>query len=128
MVYRLIDAEQYRGRRVLCVGGGDSAIEAAVALAQVAGCEAHLSYRRDDFSRAKSKNQEQLQRMVTLGQLTLHLQTEVREIRAQEVVLEGPAGLENLGIDDVIVNVGGVLPTPFLESIGVEIQTKFGEA
>ncbi len=127
VVYRLIDAEQYRRRRVLCVGGGDSAVEAAVSLAAVAGTTVYLSYRGEAFFRVKKKNRDDLDAAVAAGRVTLHLQTEVREITRDTVRLEGPAGEETLAIDDVIVNVGGVLPTPFLESLGVEVETKHGE-
>lgn len=116
-------------RQVLCVGGGDSAVEAAVALAEIPTCIAHLSYRQKSFSRAKSKNQEALRRATQQGHLALHLETEVQEVRPDSVVLRHANGrLETLMIDDVIVNVGGVLPTAFLESIGVEIKTRYGEA
>jgi thioredoxin reductase/NAD-dependent dihydropyrimidine dehydrogenase PreA subunit len=127
VVYRLIDAEQYRGRRVLCVGGGDSAVEAAVALAGVARCEAHLSYRRSSFSRIKRKNRLRLDEAVAAGRLHLHLETTVESIGADEVVLAGVEGTETLAIDDVIVNVGGVLPTALLDAVGVEVETRYGE-
>lgn len=127
VVYRLIDAEQYRGRRVLCVGGGDSAVEAAVALAAVARTTVHVSYRGEAFFRVKKKNREDLEAAAAAGKVTLHLGTTVRAITPDRVVLEGQAGRTTLEIDDVIVNVGGVLPTPFLESIGVAVETKHGE-
>lgn len=128
VVYRLQDAEQYRRRKVLVVGGGDSAVEAAVSLAQVAGTEVHLSYRGDSFYRVKKKNRADLEAEVEAQRITLHLETTVVEVGRDFVALEGKAGARRrLAIDDVIVNVGGVLPTAFLEAMGVKVETKRGE-
>lgn len=128
VVYRLQDAEQYRHRKVLVVGGGDSAVEAAVALAQVAGTQVHLSYRGDSFYRVKKKNRVDLEAAVEAGTVTQHLETRVVEVGRDFVKLKDKAGAtRRLAIDDVIVNIGGVLPTAFLESMGVKVETKRGE-
>ncbi len=128
VVYRLQDAEQYRHRKVLVVGGGDSAVEAAVSLSQVAGVEVHLSYRGDSFYRVKKKNRADLQAAVEEGRVTQHLETTVVEVGRGFVRLKDKAGAaRKLAIDDVIVNIGGVLPTAFLESMGIKVETKRGE-
>ncbi|MCO5167550.1 MAG: NAD(P)-binding domain-containing protein [Planctomycetes bacterium] len=128
VVYRLQDAEQYRHRKVLVVGGGDSAVEAAVSLAQVAGTEVHLSYRGDAFYRVKKRNRADLDAAVERGRVRLHLETTVTEVGKDFVVLRAKGGRpERLAIDDVIVNIGGVLPTAFLEAMGVRVETKRGE-
>jgi len=59
VVYRLIDPEQYSGRQVLVVGGGDSALEAAASIAE-AGGGVVLSYHGAEFDRAKSRNRERI--------------------------------------------------------------------
>ena len=128
IVYRLLDPEQYRHRKVLCVGGGDSSVEAAVSLAEVAGCEVHLSYRGEAFYRVKKKNRAQLEAAVEQGRVRLHLQTSALRVTPDQVVLSAPEGERTLQITDVIVNVGGVVPTAFLESVGIKVETKFGEA
>ena len=129
VAYRLAEAEQYRHRKVLVVGGGDSAVEAAVAISEMAGAEVHLAYRGEGFFRVKKKNRDKLEAAEQAGRLTIYLKTNVKEIRAGEVDLvsqdEGPFSLE---IEDVIVSIGGVLPTPFLESMGIQVETKHGEA
>lgn len=128
VVYRLQDAEQYRHRKVLVVGGGDSAVEAAVSLSQVAGTEVHLSYRGDSFYRVKKKNRAELEAALEDGRITPHLETTVVEVGRGFVKLKAKSGgARRLAIDDVIVNIGGVVPTAFLESMGIKVETKRGE-
>jgi thioredoxin reductase/NAD-dependent dihydropyrimidine dehydrogenase PreA subunit len=128
VVYMLKDAEQYRGRHVLVVGGGDSAVEAALALAGVARTMVHLSYRQRGFFRVKRKNRERLEQAVGAGRVALHLETTVARIGRSDVTLEGRRGRYVVDCDDVIVNAGGVLPTRLLESMGVAIDIRHGEA
>jgi len=128
VVYRLIDPEQYHGQRVLVVGGGDSALEAAATLAEDAQGDVTLSYRSDAFSRAKQKNRERIDSARRNGRLRVILKSNVVRIEPQRVVLEQSGRNVELANDAVIVSVGGVLPTAFLKSIGIEVQTKFGTA
>jgi thioredoxin reductase (NADPH) len=126
VVYRLIDPEQYRGRNVLVVGGGDSALEAAVSIAGEPGTAVTLSHRSEGFSRAKMKNRERVARAQKSGRLTVLMQSDVRRIGANDVelALQGkPMTIKN---DAVIVCAGGILPTPFLKSVGIEVETKYG--
>lgn len=127
VVYRLAEPEQYSGRDVLVVGGGDSAVEAALALSD-AGARAGLSYRGDSISRAKPKNLEALDRAARDGRLRLMLQTQIDAIELDSVALVTPSGRKQIANDDVIVCAGGVLPKDILESIGIEFSTKYGEA
>ena len=128
VVYRLTDPEQYEGKRVLVVGGGDSAIEAAVALAQRPNTDVTLCYRSDAFGRAKAKNREQIDVAVQAKKLQLFFNTEVDSITKDSVVLATSKGNVALANDIVIVCAGGILPTPFLKSIGIEVEQKFGTA
>jgi thioredoxin reductase/NAD-dependent dihydropyrimidine dehydrogenase PreA subunit len=128
VVYRLIDAEQYRGQRVLVVGGGDSALEAATSIAEVPETHVTLSYRGDAFSRAKAKNRERLQRATASGKLRQLLKSNVLRIEPDAVVMDCGGAQERLPNDAVIVSAGGVLPTAFLESIGISVETKHGTA
>jgi len=128
VVYRFTDAEQYRGQNVLIVGGGDSALEAATSLAAEPGTRAILSYRGDGFSRAKPKNRDKVARASDTGQLRLLLESNVKEITESQVRIEVGGRIETLDVDSVIVCAGGVLPTGFLKSIGVAIETKHGQA
>lgn len=125
VVYRLVDPEQYTGQRVLVVGGGDSALEAAASLAE-AGAAAALSYRGDAFGRAKTRNRERIKAATDAGTLQVLLKSEVKAINADRVVLAHQSRELQLPNDAVIVNAGGILPTDFLKSIGIEVETKWG--
>jgi thioredoxin reductase len=128
VVYRLMDPEQYRGQHVLVVGGGDSALEAALACADERGTTVTLSYRSEAFSRVKPKNRELVQRAEAARKLKVILSSNVEEIGEGTVTLE--QGGKKLGLknDAVIVCAGGILPTPFLKEIGVQVDTKHGTA
>jgi len=129
VVYRLIDAAQYQGRRVLVVGGGDSALEAAVQLSEQPGTTVRLAYRSASFNRVKARNRQALEAAVAAGHVTLLLNTEVAGIALAEVRLSGPGDAEMvLANDDVIVCAGGVLPTPLLQAMGIAFDTKHGTA
>jgi thioredoxin reductase len=126
VTYRLVDPTQYAGMHVLVVGGGDSAIESAVTIAEEQGTTVTLSHRSESFSRGKRKNRQRLETAQAAGRLRVLLQSKVRKIEAAEVEIATPTETVRIQNDAVIVNAGGVLPTEFLKSIGIEIQTKFG--
>lgn len=128
VVYRLIDPEQYRGQKVLVVGGGDSAMEAATSIAEQPGSSVTLSYRSDAFSRAKEKNRQRVQEAEAAGTLRVLLKSTVKEIRADSVILEQEGNVIDIPNDAVIVSAGGVLPTPMLKAIGIQVETKYGTA
>ncbi|HET7364130.1 MAG TPA: NAD(P)-binding domain-containing protein [Burkholderiales bacterium] len=128
VVYRLIDPEQYRGKHVLIVGGGDSALEAALACAEQPGTRVTLSYRGDAFSRVKQKNRERLQQAPATRSLQVLLSSNVVRIGPASVVLDKDGEKLELKNDAVIVCAGGILPTPMLKEMGVQVDTKFGTA
>ncbi len=128
VVYRLIDPEQYRNQCVLVVGGGDSALEAALALANEPGTTVMLSYRGESFGRVKEKNRQRLQETEQRGRIKVLLQSNVRKIDPEMVVLDHAGKMLEVKNDAVIVSAGGVLPTPFLKEIGVMVETKYGTA
>ena len=128
VVYRLIDPEQYAGRDVLVVGGGDSALEAAASVAESGGRHVTLSYRGDAFSRAKPKNRERIAAAERSGRLRVLLKSEVRRIDASRVILACDGREVELPNDAVIVSAGGVLPSDFLRSCGIDVETKYGTA
>jgi thioredoxin reductase (NADPH) len=128
VVYRLIDPAQYRGQAVLVVGGGDSALEAAIALSNEAGTDVTLSYRSEAFSRVKQKNRTQLQQQVEAGRLRVLLKSSVTQIHADSVEIKHDGAVREYKNQVVIVCAGGLLPTPLLQEIGIRFDTKFGSA
>jgi thioredoxin reductase/NAD-dependent dihydropyrimidine dehydrogenase PreA subunit len=128
VVYRLIEAEQYGGQRVLVVGGGDSAIEAALACAAEPGTKVTLAYRGDAFSRVKTKNRERLETAGAERRVDVRLKTEVHCILPDCVELTMDGAPVTIGNDAVIVQAGGVLPTGLLRELGVTVETMYGSA
>ncbi|MCB9669215.1 MAG: NAD(P)-binding domain-containing protein [Alphaproteobacteria bacterium] len=127
VVYRLLEPERYAGTRTLVVGGGDSALEAAVALAE-AGAEVTLSYRGDDFGRAKKKNRTKIEAAIEGGKVRFLPNSQLVFISDDDVNLTTPEGPLELPNDYVLVFAGGVLPTKFLTEAGVQVDTYTGQA
>lgn len=122
VTYALVDARSYAGRRVLVVGGGDSAVEAAIGLAAQEGCVVTLSYRKEAFFRLKARNEQRLREVVDRGALTLLLPSQVRSIEPDRVQLEADGGVLVIPNDDVFVLIGGVPPFRLLEECGVSLD------
>lgn len=130
VVYRLIDPAQYAGKHVLVVGGGDSAIEAANALADEPGTTVTLSYRSGAFARCKPKNRAKIDANGKAGAVNVVLNSTIKSI-GDDVVelarkLDDGTRVTTIENDAVIVCAGGILPSDFLRKIGVTIETKHG--
>ncbi len=128
VTYRLTDPAQYQGMHVLVVGGGDSAIESAVSLGEQPGTSVTLSYRSAAFNRAKRKNRQRLEEAESAGRVKVLLESNVIAIGPQDVELEQKGKQLRLPNEAVIINAGGILPTPFLKELGIEVETKYGTA
>lgn len=126
VAYRLLEPEQYRGMNVLVVGGGDSAVEAALALSREEGTTVTLSYRRDIFGRIKQMNRERIEQAATDGKVVLCLNSSVREIMVDKVLLTQNDKELVLVNDQVFIFAGGVLPMDFLKKIGINMEMKHG--
>lgn len=126
VVYRLIDPAQYQGQHVLVVGGGDSALEAAIAISQEQGSTVTLSYRGDAFARVKGKNRVLLEQQQKAGRVTVMLKSVVKAIEPRTVHIEHEGQTRSQPNDAVIVCVGGQLPTALLQKVGIQFDTKFG--
>ena len=129
VAYRLLEPEIIHNQKILVVGGGDSAIENALLLADENN-KVTLSYRGDSFARLKPKNLERINNYSKSGKVKVLLNSEVSEILDNSVLLKvkdsaDPKVIEN---DLVYIFAGGILPTKFLEEIGIRITKKFGEA
>jgi thioredoxin reductase len=119
VMYRLLDAESYRDQHVLVVGGGDSAVEAAIGLARQPSNVVTLSYRRDKLVRIKKKNDERLAPLLRAGRIRALFGSQVKQIREDAVTLAVGAETVELRNDYVFVFAGGEPPYAFLRSAGV---------
>jgi thioredoxin reductase len=128
VVYRLIDAEQYRNQKVLVVGGGDSALEAATSIADEPGTHVTISYRSEAFSRAKEKNRQKVEAAVAAGKLTTLMKSNTKEITKDKVILDQEGERIEIDNDAIIVSAGGILPISMLKELGIEVETKHGAA
>ena len=126
VAYSLIDSSSYQGRRVLVVGGGDSAVEAAIGLSKQPGNQVTLSYRRNAFNRIKARNEVALAEATQSGSLDILYGSTVEAIDDGSVKLslrnEDPVREVELGNDDVFVMAGGIPPFDLLKASGVSFD------
>ena len=134
VAYSLLDANSYTDRRLVVVGGGDSAVETALALAEQPGNAVTLSYRQGSFHRIRARNEARLQIAVEERRLEVAYHSRIVSIEDDRVVLEfaaqaqGGARQEVRGNDEVFVMAGGVAPFQRLESAGVSFDPTLREA
>lgn len=121
VTYALDDPDAHRGERVLVVGGGDSAVETAVSLAE-AGASVSISYRKHSFYRAKRKNQTRIQALIDQGRIRTCFSSTVTAITASSVTLEQDGASVSLPADRVFIHIGTKLPSGFLKRLGVRMQ------
>lgn len=124
VLYDIVEMEEFAGMRVLVVGGGDSAIESALGLANQRGTTVTLSYRGTEFGRVKDRNREKIQAEIAAGRVATLLGSQVREVRPDVVALEWDGRPHLLPNDAVVVRIGGEAPYPFLERCGIRIVRK----
>ncbi len=124
VMYRLIEADHYMNKKILVVGGGDSAVEAAMGLANQKGNQVTLSYRKESFGRIKERNAERVQECMRTGRLQIVFNSVPVEIRQNAVVLQIHDATREIPNDFVWVFAGGEPPRAFLEKIGVRLGDK----
>ncbi|MBQ0727138.1 MAG: NAD(P)-binding domain-containing protein [Thalassolituus oleivorans] len=128
VVYQLKDPEQYVNQQVTVVGGGDSAVEAAMSIAEQPGTQVILSYRGDAFSRIKPANRKKLASISEQNNFQLMLNSNVVKITESTITIESNGKQQSFPNDGIIVAAGGILPTGFLQRIGIKTETKYGTA
>lgn len=127
VTYRLIDAEQYEGAKVLVIGGSDSALEAAIQIAEETGAKVTLSYRQAAFGRGREANKRKFQELVAAGRIRSLMPSVVKEVSPSWVRLEYGGRTGKVSNDFVIACLGGEVPAEFLKKSGVTIRRLHGE-
>jgi len=128
VAYRLLEPELISNKKIVVVGGGDSAIETALLLADQN--QVTLSYRGESFARIKVGNNQRIKEAISLQQIDVRFSTNLKSIEDDKVIIvDLPSGeVTDLANDLVYIFAGGELPTQFLEKAGIKIDKKFGDA
>lgn len=119
VMYRLIEADHYINKNILVVGGGDSAVEAAMGLASQAGNQVTLSYRSGEFSRIKERNARRIEDCIRSGKVRVLFNSNPIEFKSDSVMLDVAGTSKEIPNDFVWVFAGGTPPNAFLKKIGV---------
>jgi thioredoxin reductase (NADPH) len=119
VMYRLIEADHYINKKILVVGGGDSAVEAAMGLASQVGNQVTLSYRSERFSRIKERNERRIQDCIKSGKVKVLFNSSPVEFKPESVILDVSGTKQELPNDFVWIFAGGTPPTAFLKKVGV---------
>jgi thioredoxin reductase/Pyruvate/2-oxoacid:ferredoxin oxidoreductase delta subunit len=119
VMYRLIEADHYTNKKILIVGGGDSAIEAALGLSAQSGNRVTLSYRQAAFSRIKERNEKRIEEAMHSGKVEVFFSSNVKEIKPDCVLVDVSGGVRELANDFVWVFAGGIPPYDLLRKSGV---------
>jgi len=124
VAYKLLEPELISGKNILVIGGGDSAIESALLLAE--DNKVNLSYRSDKFNRLKPKNAENILQAIEKGKIIVLFESNVTNIILDKVEIRVKDG-NTLSLDNDLVYIfaGGELPTQFLEKSGIKISKRF---
>lgn len=134
VAYRLLDAELIKAKKIIIVGGGDSAVEAALLLANEN--DVTISYRSDKFSRLKPRNAELINNAIISGMVEMKFNSILTAIETDFVTIkenhftdkENKSTVENKIENDLVyIFAGGELPTEFLRKAGIKVDTKYGE-
>ncbi len=124
VAYRLLEPEQISNKKIIVVGGGDSAIESALLLKDEN--EVILSYRKDKFSRLKPKNREKIEEAMANTSIKVVYNSNLVSINENSILLK--TALDELEVENDLVYIfaGGELPTSFLQNAGIEIKKRHG--
>ena len=119
VMYRLIEADHYINKKILVIGGGDSAVEAAMGLASQSGNQVTLSYRSERFSRIKERNAKRVEEFIRSRKLRVLFNSNPLEFKPEAVILEVGGSAQEIPNDFVWIFAGGTPPNAFLKKIGV---------
>ncbi|MBD0852611.1 NAD(P)-binding domain-containing protein [Maribacter arenosus] len=124
VAYRLLEPEQISDKKIIVVGGGDSAIESALLLKD--DNDVILSYRKDKFSRLKPKNRDKIEEAITDQSIKVVYNSNLLSINDKSILLKTDTDEIEIENDLVYIFAGGELPTSFLQNAGIEITKRHG--
>ena len=119
VLYRLIEADHYTNNNILVVGGGDSAVEAAMGLAHQPGNKVTISYRKGEFSRLKDRNTTRIEEYMKGKKLEVLFNSMPTEFRQGSVLIDVGGAIKEIPNDFVWIFAGGIPPTDFLKTTGI---------
>jgi len=119
VLYRLIEADHYTKNNILVVGGGDSAVEAAMGLAHQPGNKVTISYRKGEFSRLKDRNTKRIEEHIKSKKLEVLFNSMPTEFREGSVRIDVGGAIREIPNDYVWIFAGGIPPTDFLKATGI---------
>lgn len=127
--YMVLEPEQFKGQNVLVVGGGNSAVENAIALAESNACASvSISYRREAFARCRVDNRRRIEALIVARKVFPIMPSQVLRIGERDVILDVGGQQQRLQNDAVVVQIGGTAPAELLQKFGIDVVTKRGEA
>ncbi len=125
--HRLYSPRHYRNENILVVGGGNSAVEAALTLSEQN--HVYLSYRRGQFERIFKDNQRQLDAAIAAGRIEPIFHSQVKEFGAHDATLiierEGRRETHVVPCDHAFVLIGAEVPRQFLKSLGLRMENEW---
>jgi len=125
--HRLYSPTHYHDEDIVVVGGGNSAVEAALVLSK--RNRVVLSYRKGEFGRLFADNQRQLDLAIAEQRVEVVLHSNVTEFRPGEVTLEIDRGGHReqrvVPMQHAFVLIGADLPVKFLKSLGIRLENEW---
>ncbi len=125
--HRLYSPRHYKNEDILVVGGGNSAIEAALVLSEQN--RVRLCHRDTDFPLAFKDNRRKLDAAVAEKKIEVLLSSGAKEFKAREAVIEtnrnGQKERRAVPMDHAFVLVGAELPVKFLKSLGIKLENEW---
>jgi len=124
VLFKLIDAESYQNEHILVVGGGDSALEAAMGLARQPGNIVTISYRKEKFFRIKKRNEERIADLLKNDKIRIIFNSQLIEIQEKAVFIESTEEQTQIENDFTFIFAGGEPPFALLNKIGVRFGSE----